>query len=109
IQTGVNNLVDVVIDSVTDKLYIYFSRQTQPRFRRYSYVAGAWVKDAGFPVTLGGFQNADNNNPVSLVKAKNGYLWAFRIDNSKLQARYSTNDGATWQPAITIKDSLYQT
>ncbi|MEK7727170.1 MAG: hypothetical protein AAB354_02090, partial [candidate division KSB1 bacterium] len=26
IQTGVNNWVDVVIDSVTDKLYIYFSR-----------------------------------------------------------------------------------
>ncbi len=109
LQNGVNNWVDVVIDSVTDKLYIFFSRQAQPRFRRYSYSAGAWVKDTGFPLTLGSFPNPDNNNPVSLAKAKNGYLWIFRIENSKLQARYSTDDGATWQPTITIKDSLNQT
>jgi hypothetical protein len=109
IQTGVNNWADVVVDSTTGKLYIYTSRQSQPRFRRYSYSAGAWVKDAGFPVTLGGFQNTDNNNPVSLVKAKNGHLWVFRIENGKLQTRYSLDDGATWQPVITIKDSLNQT
>ncbi len=109
IQTGVNNWIDVVVDSVADKLYLYFSRQSQPRFRRYSYVAGAWVKDTGFPVTLSNFPNTDNNNPVSMVKAKNGTLWIFRIDNSKLQARYSTDDGLTWQPIFTIKDSLNQT
>lgn len=109
IQTGVNNWIDVVVDTVTDKLYLYFSRQSQPRFRRYSYVAGAWVRDTGFPVTLSNFPNQDNNNPVSLVKARNGYLWIFRIDNGKLQTRYSMDDGLTWQPIITIKDSLNQT
>lgn len=109
IQSGVNNWIDVAVDSVADKLYIFFSRQTQPRFRRYSYSAGVWVKDAAFPVTVTGFTNPDNNNPVSMVKAKNGYLWVFRIENGKLQTRYSTDEGATWQPTMTIKDSLNQT
>lgn len=108
IQSGVNNWHDVVVDTAAGKLYIFSSRQSQPRFRRYTYSAGAWVKDAGFPVFVTGFTNPDNSNPVSMVKAKNGYLWVFRIENSKLQARYSTDQGATWQPIFTIKDSLNQ-
>ncbi len=108
IQSGLNNWHDVVVDSAAGKLYIFGSRSTQPRLRRYTYSAGTWVKDAGFPVFVTGFTNPDNSNPVSMAKAKNGYLWLFRIENSKLQARYSTDDGATWQPTFTIKDSLNQ-
>ena len=98
---------DVVVNSATGTLYVMGSHASSPEFRRYTYASGSstWTLDAGFPVNPG-FVNADANNPVSLVQAKNGELWIFRIDSNKLQAKKSTDGGATWSAAIDVKTGL---
>ncbi|MGH7600892.1 MAG: hypothetical protein ACREOI_31425, partial [bacterium] len=55
---------------------------------------------------LADFVNADQNNPISLVRAKNGDLWIFRIAANKLQAKRSSNEGLTWSAPINIKTGL---
>jgi hypothetical protein len=97
---------DAVINPNNGKLYVFGSHKTTPAFWRFSYFAGTWKKDTGYPVTVANFTNADQNNPVSLVRAKNGEWWIFRIHNKILQARRSTNDGQTWSANINVKTEL---
>ncbi len=97
---------DAVINPNNGKLYVFGSHKKTPSFWRFSYFAGTWKKDAGYPVTVVNFTNADQNNPVSLVRAKNGEWWIFRIHNKILQARCSKNDGQTWAAIINIKTGL---
>jgi hypothetical protein len=97
---------DAVLNAATGKLYLFGSHSTAPEFRRYSYVGGTWTKDAGYPVVLADFVNADQNNPVSLVRAKNGELWIFRIAAKKLQAKRSSDEGLTWSAPIDVKTGL---
>lgn len=98
---------DAVVNSTTGTLYVMGSHGSTSEFRRYTYSSGpgAWVQDAGFSVNPS-FINADGNNPVSLVQAKNGDLWIFRIETNKLQAKKSTDGGATWSAVIDIKTGL---
>ena len=97
---------DAVINPTNGKLYIFGSHKTTPNFWRFSYAGGTWKKDAGYPVALADFTNADQNNPVSLARAKNGEWWIFRIHHKILQARSSKNDGQTWSAIITAKTGL---
>lgn len=98
--------IDAVVDTVNGKLYSFASHHTKPRFRRYGYSGGTWVKELE-KSTFQYFVHPDKANPVSMVLAKNGTLWVFRIDgSSNLQATYSSDMGVTWSPATTIKSGL---
>ncbi len=103
VQAGADYNLDAVVDTAANKLFIFSSHTSTPRFRRYSYSGGTWVKDAGFPITLNVYANTDGNNPHSMIQAKNGYLWIFRVQASLLQGRYSTNNGSSWSAIVTIK------
>ncbi len=109
LQLGADNSLDVVVDSTTNKLYMISSHTSLSRFRRFSYSAGVWTLDPGFPLPFNAFINNNGNNPISLVKAKNGELWLFRVNGvNKLQAKRSTNDGTNWSANQNIK-TLSQT
>lgn len=97
---------DAVINPNDGRLYVFGSHKTSPSFWRFSYAGGTWKKDAGYPIAVANFTHADQNNPASLVLAKNGEWWIFRIHNKVLQARYSTNDGQTWSAIIDVKSGL---
>jgi hypothetical protein len=114
VWTRLNSLVksstmkyDAVVNSAGGKLYLIGSHASATEFRRYSYASGTatWTLDTGFPVSPS-FNNEDASNPLSLVQAKNGDLWIFRIDSNKLQAKRSTNGGAAWSAAIEVKTGL---
>ena len=98
---------DAVLDSDADKLYVMGSHHSSSEFWRFSYSSATdtWTKDAGFKVNPA-FLNNDQNNPVSLIQAKNGDLWIFRIEANELQAKRSTDGGATWSAVIDIKTGL---
>jgi hypothetical protein len=109
IEPGPNFQWDAVIDNSTGKLYLFGSHPATPHFWRFSYAGGTWVNDPGYPKTLPNFANADQGNAVSLARAKNGELWLFRIDNGKLQAKRSSNEGLAWSATINVKTGLNST
>jgi len=106
LEKGLNYQWDAVLNASTGKLYLIGSNTTSSDFRRYSYTAGAWSKDSGFPKTLADFPCSDASNPVNLVQAKNGALWLFRVINDSLQTKHSSDGGATWSAPMTIKSGL---
>jgi hypothetical protein len=106
VQAGAAYYCDAVLNESGGKLLVFGSHKSAPFFRRFSYAAGAWKLDAGYPVILSDFTNPDQENPVSLVRANNGELWIFRINNKTLQARRSRDGGKTWEPRINLKTGL---
>lgn len=106
VQTGPAYNCDAVLNSAAGKLYVFSSHAATPRLHRFSYIGGTWQRDAGYPVTVSGFANPEQNNPISLVQAKNGDLWIFRINGNMLQTKRSANEGLTWSDTIRIKTGL---
>lgn len=106
VQYGTLYYCDAVLNASANKLLVLGSHKATPFFRRFTYAAGTWNLDPGYPVTLADFAHADNTNPASLVRAKNGELWIFRIKNKKLETKRSTNGGYTWSAITTIKTGL---
>jgi hypothetical protein len=106
VQNGIAFHCDAVVNPAAGKLYVFSSHNTASRFHRFSYLGGTWQRDAGYPVVVSGFANPDQNNPVSLVQAKNGELWIFRINNSILQTKRSANEGLSWSDTIHVKTGL---
>jgi hypothetical protein len=106
VQNGNAYRCDATVNPAAGKLYIFSSYNTSPRFHRFSYRGGTWQRDAGYPATVSGFANPDGNNPVSLVQAKNGDLWIFRINQSILQAKRSSDEGLSWSDTIHVKTGL---
>jgi len=98
---------DAVVNSAAGKLYVMGSHPSSSEFCRFSYSTSTatWTKDSGFKVNPG-FTNSDGSNPVSLVQASNGDLWIFRVAGNKLQAKHSTDGGATWSAVIDVKIGL---
>ena len=106
VQNGNAFYCDAMLNSATGKLYMFSSHHTASRFHRFSYIGGTWKRDPGYPVVVGGFANPDQNNPGSLVQAKNGELWIFCIRSNILQAKRSTDDGLSWSDTINVKTGL---
>ncbi len=106
VQNGNAFRCDAIVNSVTGKLYAFSSHNTAPRFHRFSYIGGTWQRDEGYPVIVSGFANPDGNNPASLVQAKNGELWIFRINQSILQTKRSSDEGLSWSDTIHVKTGL---
>jgi len=105
-QNGNAYRCDAMVNPATGKLYVFSSHNTSPRFHRFSYLGGTWQRDAGYPVIVSGFANPDGNNPVSLVQARNGDLWIFRINQSILQTKRSSDEGLSWSDTIHVKTGL---
>ncbi len=106
IDKGLAHHYDVVVNASANKLYLLGSHKSTTRFRRYSYTGSSWKLDSSFPVKLTDFPNVDTNNPVSLVLAKNGDLWLFRVDANRLQAKRSSDGGNTWSAVMDVKTGL---
>jgi len=106
VQSGAAYYCDAVLNASTNKLLVFASHKSAPYFRRFSYTGGTWALDAGYPIALADFTNADQNNPVSLARAKNGELWIFRVNNKILEAKRSSNGGQTWSAPIAVKAGL---
>ncbi len=97
---------DAALNSATNTLYLLGSHDSSTKFWRFSYSSStSWTEGAGFGVKPN-FNNSDKANPLSLVQAKNGDLWIFRIETSKLQAKRSTDGGLTWSAVIDVKIGL---
>jgi hypothetical protein len=98
---------DAALNSATGTLYVIGSHVSSTKFWRFTYDNGtaSWMKDSGFAVKPS-FNNTDGMNPLSLVQAKNGDLWIFRIETGKLQAKRSTDGGLTWSAIIEVKAGL---
>ena len=101
LDSGALNRYDVILDVAAGDLAILRSHNTNTTFYRFTYNAGVWSLNTAS--LLASFSNADNNNPCSLIKAKNGDFWVFRIDGSRLQARRSGNGGTNWSGIINLK------
>jgi len=106
VQNNVTYYCDAMLNPNTGKLYVFSAHKSAPRFHRFSYLGGTWQRDAAYPLTVAGFGNFDLNHPTSLVQAKNGDLWIFRVANNILQAKRSTDDGLTWSDTIHVKTGL---
>lgn len=103
LEKGSFNRYDVFMDTALGELAVLRSHTTYVKFYRYNYSAGAW--SLVLSTIVYNFGNPDNNNPVSMTKAKNGEFWIFRIDTT-LQARRSTDGGVTWRAKTIIKTGL---
>lgn len=103
LEKGSLNRYDVFMDSAIGELSVLRSHTTYVKFFRYNYSGGSW--SLAVSSVASNFGNPDNSNPVSLTKAKNGEFWIFRIDTT-LQARRSTDGGATWRARTIIKTGL---
>ena len=95
---------DMLMDSATNRLFVLSSQGTSTMLLRFLYTAGTWTTEAS--VTLLDFNHGDGSNVVTLTRAKNNALWAFRIAFGALEAKVSTDDGATWSGTIPIKTGL---
>jgi hypothetical protein len=106
VNTSSSYQIDAVLEAAANRLHLILSHKSKPKFQRLTYSNGTWSLDVGFPVSLNDFPNSDGLNPLSLVQAKNGELWLFRVAGNNLQAKRSTTGGATWSAAITLKSGL---
>jgi len=97
---------DAVLNPTANKLFVLFSKSEDSEFYRFTYANGKWTIDTGFPVVLSTLGETDSKNPLCLVRAKNGELWAFRIYEGVLAAIRSTNSGVNWSSLITVKAGL---
>ncbi len=105
LTTSSSRIPDVVLDAANNRLFLMLSNDSKPDFIRLMYTAGAWVFESGFPLRLSDFTDGGTNR-VSLVRAKNGKLWLFRINSNNVQAKHSADNGATWSAVLTIKSGL---
>ncbi|MGH7597104.1 MAG: T9SS type A sorting domain-containing protein [bacterium] len=106
IDKGLAFHYDVLVDASAKKLYMLASHKASTKIRRYAYTGSSWSLESNYPVTLADFPNVDGNNPVSLVLAKNGDLWIFRVDTNRLQAKRSSDGGKTWSATVDVKTGL---
>jgi hypothetical protein len=105
VTTSSSRIPDALLDADNNRLFVMLSHDSKPDFLRFSYSGGVWTIDGGFPLRLSDFTD-DDANRVSLVRAKNGKLWLFRIAGTSLQAKNSADNGATWSAAFTVKNGL---
>ena len=109
LEKNINYNLDVLLDSTDGpgRLYIHASHHTKPKFRRYTYAAGVWAIDPGFPKkNFQDFVHSDNSNPLAMTMAKNGELWMFRVYNQQLEAKRSSDKGVNWSSPILITSNL---
>jgi len=104
IETRPSARIDAVLETANNRLYYVSSHSSATQFGRLLYANGAWTEEMAL-VDVANFSDG-GANPVSLARANNGELWLFRINGSALEAKLSTDNGATWSSPITLKSGL---
>ena len=104
IETRSSARLDAVIETASNRLYYVSSHESATQFGRLLYVNGAWTEEMAL-ADVANFGDG-GGNPASLARANNGELWLFRINGAVLEAKLSTDSGATWSSAITVKSGL---
>src|SRR6266508_3132629 len=112
VDTGVNvddratSRADVLWDNNTKKLYIVslvrLSSSNQSRLYRYTYNAGTYTLDSGYPVVV---MKTDSSTPnpvtgsaetMALDKDSTGRLWITFTQNKKVWVNSNPDDGQNW-------------
>jgi hypothetical protein len=104
IETRSTARIDAVLETANNRLYYVSSHESATQFGRLLYSNGAWTQELAL-VDIENFGDG-GGSPVSLTRANNGELWLFRLNGSALEAKLSTNNGATWSSTITLKSGL---
>jgi hypothetical protein len=104
IDSRAGTRTDAIVDAANNRAYLVCSQNTTSYFIRLLYAGGNWRLEA--QAALIGFDHGDGANVVTIARAKNNYLWVFRINNSALEAQVSTNDGNTWSATMQLKTGL---
>jgi hypothetical protein len=104
IDSRAGTRADMIVDAANNRLYVLCSQGTTSYFNRLLYAGDNWTLEAQIP--LAGFDHGDGANVVTIARAKNNYLWMFRINSNALEAQVSTNDGNTWSATMQLKTGL---
>lgn len=99
-STGISGSAeaDAFVDEVEGKLYVLIS--SAGRVSRLSYTSGAWVRDSGFPVSVGSL--SASGDPACITQAFDGDLFIFYVSSSTLRGLHSTNYGVSWTDPFDI-------
>ena len=96
--------IDAVLDSANSKLYYVASHEKNTKVGRLGYNGSVWLEE--MTATVLEFGHGKNSNAVALTRAKNGELWLFRINVNALEAKVSTDNGASWSTTLVLKSGL---
>ena len=94
---------DTLWDAANQKLYVashVFTTSAAPtstqsnwgRLYRYSYSAGSYSLDTGFPVTV----SKGKSEAMVLAKASNGTLWVTYVESNKVMVNHSSGSDTSW-------------
>ena len=94
---------DTLWDAAKQKLYVashVFTTSAAPtstqsnwgRLYRYSYSAGSYSLDPGFPVTV----SKGKSEAMVLAKAFNGTLWVTYVESNKVMVNHSSGSDTSW-------------
>ncbi len=94
---------DTLWDAANQKLYVashVFTTSAAPtstqsnwgRLYRYSYSAGIYSLDPGFPVTV----SKGKSEAMVLAKASNGTLWVTYVESNKVMVNHSSGSDTSW-------------
>jgi hypothetical protein len=97
---------DVLWDEGTGKLYVashVFSTTSPPpagqgRLYRFSYSAGTYTLDAGFPVLI----NSLSTETLVIDRDSTGKLWATWMQSGQVMVNRTTTDDLTWGTPFAI-------
>ena len=95
---------DFTVDAPSNRLYALISQGTATYFNRFLYASGGWSLEAQVP--LAGFEHGTGANVVTITRAKNGFLWVFRINNGMLETQVSMDNGNSWSSTMMLKSGL---
>ncbi len=95
---------DFTIEAASNRLYALLSQGTTTYFNRLVYTSDSWSREAQVPLV--GFEHGAGANVVTITRAKNGFLWIFRINNGMLETQVSMDNGNSWSSTITLKSGL---
>jgi PKD repeat protein len=100
---------DTLWDAANKKLYVashVFTTSAAPtstqsnwgRLYRYSYNAGIYTLDTGFPVTV----SKGKSESMVLAKASNGILWVTYVESNKVMINHSSGSDTSWGTPYTL-------
>jgi PKD repeat protein len=100
---------DTLWDAANKKLYVAShlfttsaasssSQSNWGRLYRYSYNAGVYTLDSGFPVTV----SKGKSEAMVLAKASNGILWVTYVESNKVMINHSSGSDTSWGTPYTL-------
>ena len=95
---------DFTVDAASNRLYAVISQSTTTYFNRLLHASGSWSLEAQVPLVS--FDHGTGANVATITRAKNGFLWVFRINNGMLETQVSMDNGNSWSGTMMLKSGL---